>query len=114
MDINLHKYSSIFSACLWSVLGFFTIGSIAVSSIGWVINLGMGLLFIMTGGYLYFRGKSLHRFYLSAVDNLQQDPNFQRFLRFEMIFVIISSILSGVFLIAAFIRIFSEGFAVFG
>ena len=114
MDIKFHKYSYIFSACLWSVLGMMTIGSIAVSSIGWVINLGMGLLFILIGVYLYFRGNSLHRFYSSAVDNLQQDPNYQRFLRFEMIFVIISSILSGVFLIAAFIRVFREGFAVFG
>jgi hypothetical protein len=91
-----------------------TIGSIAVSPLGWVINLGMGLLFIMIGGYLYFRGKSLHRFYAGAVDNLQEDPNFQSFFSYEMIFVIISCFGSGVFLIGAFIRIFIEGFAVFG
>jgi hypothetical protein len=96
------------------VLGMLTIGSIVLSSIGWFINLGMGLFFIMIGVYLYFRGNSLHRFYSGAVDNLQDDPKFRRFLRLDLLFVIISCVVSGAFLTGAFIRIFFEGFAVFG
>jgi hypothetical protein len=68
----------------------------------------------MIGGYLYFRGKSLHRFYAGAADQLQEDSNWQRFIRWDLVFVIISCILSGALFTAAFYRIFIEGFAVFG
>ena len=114
MAIKLHKFASILSTGLWTGLGVLTIGSIAVSSIGWVINLGMGLLFILIGSYLYIRGKSLTRFYAGAADQLQADPNFQRVIHLDLVFIIISCLLSSAFLIGAFIRVFFEGFAVFG
>jgi hypothetical protein len=114
MAIKFHKFSYILSACLWSGLGMLTIGGIAVSSIGWFINLGMGLLFLFIGCFMYFHGNSLHRFYAGGADQLQEDPKLQRFLRWDLIFVIISCILSGSLFTAAFYRIFFEGFAVFG
>jgi hypothetical protein len=74
----------------------------------------MGLLFIIIGGFMYFHGNNLQKFYLSASEKLQKNLNFQRFLRFDLIFVLISYILSGSLVTGAFFRIFIEGFAVFG
>jgi hypothetical protein len=114
MEIKLHRYSFIFSVYLWLALGILTIGSILVSSLGWIVNLGMGLLFIIIGCLMYLHGNSLHRFYKGSMDKLQEDPNFQRFLRLDLLFVIISCIVISAMLTGAFIRIFIEGFAVFG
>jgi len=114
MVVKLHKYSSILSASLWLILGILTAGSIVISKLGWIINVGMGLLFIIIGCFMYFHGNSLHQFYGSAVEKIQYDPNFRRFLRLDLIFVLISCIFSGISLIAVITRIFFEGYAVFG
>jgi len=114
MEIKLHRYSYIFSVYLWLTLGILTIGSILVSSLGWIINLGMGTGLIIIGCLMYLHGNSLHRLYAGAMDKLQEDPNFIWFLRFDLLLVIISCIVSGAFLTGAFIRMFVEGFAVFG
>ena len=114
MEIKFHKYSYIINVALWFTLGFLTIGSILVSSHEWIVNLGMGSLFIIIGCLMYLHGKSLHRFYTSAVNILMEDPNFKMFLRLDLLFVIISCIVSGALLTGVFIRMFVEGFAVFG
>jgi len=114
MIIKIHKFCSILCTSLWLILGMLTIGSIAASSLVWIVNLGMGLLFIIIGVFIYLHGMRLHLFYASAVHKLQKDPNFQKFLRLDLIFVIISCLGGGVLLIGALIRVFMEGFAVFG
>ena len=63
MLIQWCKNIAFIGAILWAGLGVLTIGSIALSSIGWVINLIIGSLFILIGFFLYLRAKHLHRFY---------------------------------------------------
>ena len=114
MVIRFHKFSSILSAILWLLLGILTIGSITISSLGWIINLSMGFLFIIIAGFIYLHGKNLHQFYSNAIEIIQNDPHFKRFLRLDLLFVFSTTFLGGVSLIAAFFRVFGEGFAVFG
>ena len=114
MLIRFHKFSFILSAILWFLLGILTIGSIAISSLGWIINLSMGSFFMIVAGFIYLHGKNLHQFYSNAIETIQNDPHFNRFLRLDLIFVFSTAIISGGFLIAAIFRVFGEGFAVFG
>ena len=114
MVIRFHKFSSILSAILWFLLGLLTIGSIAISSLGWIINLSMGVLFLIIAGFIFLHGKNLHQFYTRTIEIVQNDLHFKRFLWLDLIFVLSTVFLGGVFLIAAFFRVFGEGFAVFG
>jgi riboflavin transporter FmnP len=57
--MKLYKIESYLGAFLYIILGFLTIGSILNGTIGWWINLIMGMLFIAIGYYLYSKVKSI-------------------------------------------------------
>lgn len=114
MLIRRYRNIAFVSAALWVGLGGLTVGSIALSSIGWVINLVMGLLFMLIGVYLYFRAKNLHRFYETITPTARNNPYIQRFLNLELIFVLSTCFVGVIFLSAGISRVFGEGYAIFG
>lgn len=114
MLIQWYKYSASISAILWIALGTLTIGSIVLSSIGWVINLVMGLLFILIGCFLYLRAYHWRRFYITVSSDMRNNPHLQRFLRLDLLFVLGACLLGALFLTAGVSRVFGEGYAIFG
>ena len=114
MLIKWYKYSALTSAALWIALGIITIGSIVLSSIGWGINLIMGLLFMLIGCFLYFRAYNLHHFYVNATENMQENLHLRRFLRLDLIFVLGTLLVGALLVSAATSRVFGEGFPIFG
>lgn len=114
MLINIHKYIAYLSTFFWFALGAVTIGSILRSQLGWPINLIMGILFILIGGFIYLYTHNLSLFCETLPDDVQKNIYFHRFLRLDIIIVIVSAFSGGLFLVAAVFRVFGEGFAVFG
>ena len=114
MLIQWYKNIAFISAILWTGLGVLTIGSIALSSIGWAINLIIGLLFMLIAYFLYLRVKNLHCFYETIPSDAQNNPHLQRFLRLEMIFVLGTCFFGIILLSAGISRVFGEGYAIFG
>ena len=114
MLIQWYKYSALIGAILWIGLGALTLGSIVLSSIGWVINLVIGLIFILIGYFLYLRASKLVRFYVTATDDVQNNPHMQRFLRLDLMLVLSTCFLGGLLLTAGISRVFGEGYAIFG
>ena len=112
--IQWYKNLALVSAFFWVGLGVLTVGSIIVSSLGWIINLIMGILFIFIGWYLYARSDSFYRLFSSSASDMQNNPYIQRFLRFDLIFVLGTCFVGGLLLMASMSRVFGEGFAVFG
>ncbi len=114
MIIKWYRYSALTSAVFWIALGIITIGSIVFSSIGWGINLIMGLLFMLIGCFLYFRAHNLHHFYVNATENMQNNLRLQRFLLLDLMFVLGTFLVGALLLSAAASRVFGEGFPIFG
>ena len=112
--IRWYKNLAIVSALLWAGLGLLTVGSIAVSSLGWAINLIMGVLFIFIGWFLYARSDSFYWVYSSSASDIQNHPHLQQFLRLDLIFVLGTCLVGGILLMASIGRVFGEGFAIFG
>jgi hypothetical protein len=96
------------------VLGAITIGSITLSSLGWVINLVMGLLFIFIGWFLYFRANNFHLFYSANIAETQNNQQLERFLRIDLILVLGTCLAGGLLLAVSIGRVFGEGYALFG
>jgi hypothetical protein len=114
MLIQWHKSIAFLGAIFWTALGMLAIGSIRLGTIAWVINLGMGFLFVATGYFLYRRAKNFSRFYETITPDAQNNPHLQRFLRLDLLFVLGAAFLSGLLLLAAISRVFGEGYAIFG
>ncbi len=114
MLIQVHKYTTFIGALLWIALGIITVGSIALSSIGWVINLIFGLLFILIGVFIWSRMYYLNRFLIRSSQNVQLNIDLQRYLRLEIVLAVGILFVGLILLMGASSRVFGEGFAVFG
>ena len=111
-----YKYIALASAFFWLGLGAVTIGSISVtvSTPGWVVNLIMGLFFILIGLCLHRRASIFYRFYSTSSDDVQNNQHLLQFLRLDLVIVSGSGLFGGLLLSGALSRVFLEGFAVFG
>lgn len=114
MLIRLYKNTALVSAIFWAGTGSITIGSIVVSSLDWGINLVMGLILIFVGWFLYLRANNFYRCYIASPTDMQKNPSCLRFLRLDLLLVIISCLVGAVLLAASISRVFGEGYAVFG
>jgi len=114
MLIRWYKNSALVSAILWIGIGAITIGSIALSSFSWGINLIMGFLFIFLGWFLYIRANYFHRFYSTNTADIQNNPHIKRFLRLDLMFVLSTCLIGGLLLTASISRVFGEGYPIFG
>jgi hypothetical protein len=114
MIIEWYKNIAYLGTFFWAGLGLLTIGSIAISSIGWVINLVMGSLFILIGYFLYLRAKNFYRFFRAITPDTQNISYLQKFLRLDLVIVVGITFLGGLLLMAGIFRVFGEGFAIFG
>ena len=112
--IHWYKNFAFLSAILWAGLGLLTVASVTLSTIGWEVNVMVGVLFISIGVFLYLRAKNLHWFYDVISTDVKNTPQLNRFLRLEMIFVLGTCFLGGLLLMAGISRVFGEGYAIFG
>lgn len=74
----------------------------------------MGLLFVLTGWFLQVRASSFYRLYLTFPVDQQKSPSCLRFLRFDLLIVVITCLAGALSLVASISRTFREGYAVFG
>ena len=114
MVIRWYRIFALVSVFLWAGLGTITIGSIAVSSLGWVINLVMGLIFICIGWFLYLRASNFQLFYYASDAETRNNLYLKRFLRSDLILVLIAGLVGTLLILASISRVFGEGYAVFG
>lgn len=112
--IQWYKNLALVGAILWFGVGLITIGGIVLSSLGWIINLVMGLIFISIGWLLYRRASSFYLFFSASPVTNQNNLHLQRFMRLDLLVVCGASLLGGILLIASISRVFGEGYAVFG
>ncbi|CAM2934093.1 hypothetical protein [Flavobacterium frigoris] len=115
---KFHKVASNFSVCIWTVLGLLTIGSIINGDVGLLINIFIGLIFIVLAYYLFLKKQNIsvlisHAEYWNGKD-LVIEKTFNRFLILENVLVVMQ-ILVGIILLSAVIsRVIGEKVPVFG
>jgi len=112
--------TSYINSVLWIVLGILTIGSILLGSIGMLINILMGFVFILIGFYFFSKIKILNNVFntIKILDNNEKkilvQNSIKKFISIEMVIVIASTIIVIVFLSAVISRIFGENLPIFG
>lgn len=97
------------AALLWLLLALLTVGGIALSTIGWVINLVMSVVFALIAAFFRLRGQSLKPL-LTALDLRQ----INRFLQTEILLLLLANLFAAILLSAALSRILGERLPVFG
>ncbi len=112
--IGWYQYLAIVGSALWAGTGALAIVSIALSPRNWIPNLLMGLFFICFGWYLYFRAISFSRYYSARPADFRKNPIGLRFLRLDLLLVLLSCLAGALLLLASGGRVFREGYAVFG
>ena len=95
-------------------MGIVTVGSIFLSSIGWLINLVMGCIFIIIGFFFYLRGRAFNQFVATTTRDVLANLFLQRYLRLEIVLAVCVFLIGGFLLAASMYRVFGEGLAVFG
>lgn len=101
------------SIFLWITIGLITLGSIYLSRIGYIINLIVGILFLIIAIYFYFKEKYFLEF-LTKTNQVEQDLLFKKVILGEIILVMTALLVGTIALSAVSMRVFVEGFAVFG
>lgn len=114
MLVRGYKITSLMSFVLWGALGAITIGSIARSPVAWGINLIMGLLFVMTGWFLYQRANNFYRYVSTNPAERLSDQHLKHFLLFDFVLVCITVLVGALLFVMSIFRVFMEGYAVFG
>lgn len=118
--IKLIHFLSNLGALFWVLLGLLTIGGIALSTIGWVINTVVGILFITIGLFFYAHGRAFVRFYQSHTEHgstereFSSNPFLKRFMTLEILLLAGNCLVSALLLTAGASRVFGEGFPIFG
>lgn len=110
---RIHRFLSFLSGLLWIGLGLIVIGSIAVSSLGWGINLIVGSVMLLIGVFLGLRGRAL----TAMIESYEPEENtvrVSRFLRYDLILIGGISLIGLLLLAMSIYRVFGEGYAVFG
>ncbi len=80
----------------------------------WVVNLVMGSLFVIAGLFLYLRANRFACYYRAIPIDFQRSPSCMRFLRSDLLLVLITCLAGGVLFAASLSRVVGEGYAVFG
>jgi len=80
----------------------------------WVVNLVMGSLFVIAGLFLYLRANQFACYYRAIPIDMQRNPACIRFLRFDLLLVLITCLAGGLLFAASLSRVLGEGYAVFG
>ena len=93
----------------WLLLVLLTFGGIFLSTIGWVINVVMGIIFSFIAGFFRVRGQSLE----ALLEDGEQKP-ISRFLQTEIVLLLGVNLVAIILLSAALSRIFGEGLPLFG
>jgi len=101
------KFLTFVNFISWFILSFITIFSIFFSSIGWIINLSMGLFFALISIYIFFKEKNL-------ITLLLIYENKNKIINYEIVFLIFMLLISIVTFLGIYHRVFIENLAVFG
>ena len=117
---KLFKGIAFLGAGLWMLSGVITIGSILNGTVGFFINIVVGVIFILIGVYVltkavYFLKLLAEVRSLESNDRHKTDIGIYRInVRLEIL-LMLSFVLSGLIILSAVIsRTFYEGFPVFG
>ncbi|MDD2680748.1 MAG: hypothetical protein PHE20_01440 [Patescibacteria group bacterium] len=111
--MKILQFTTIFTAFLWVATGLVTVGSIYLSNIGFVINLIVGLSFILIGFYLHLKEKNIFGL-LKIVPEDQSRNLYKKVIVGEIIFIAAALFFGLMAFSAVLSRVFGEGFAVFG
>lgn len=99
------------STIIWTLIGLLIIASIVNSTIDFIINIVMGLIFIAIAYFLYAKTQnSLDLLRMNTNDNKIQI----KFLKLESIFFVLSFLLGLILLSGTISRVFYVKMAVFG
>jgi hypothetical protein len=114
MLIQWYRYSALVAAACWAGSGLVVMSSSLLSPADWAVNLVMGLLFLLTGWLLHVRASRFYGLYLTFPVDQQKSPSCLRFLRFDLLMVVITCLAGALVLVASISRVYREGYAVFG
>lgn len=114
MLMRCYKRIALVGTLLWMSLGIVTIGSMALSLPNWRINLLMGTVFIVIGGFLGLRGLAFCKGYAASAIDIRTNLNMRRFLLLDLLSTLGTALIAAGLLAASLDRVFREGFAVFG
>jgi len=108
--VQVYKYIGFLSATVFTILGLITLGSILHNTIGFYLNVIMGVIFGAVGYYLYAKTQSV----LKLLPNVQQSKVYNRFLLLELVFSITTLFVGILLLSGAISRVFGEQLPIFG
>lgn len=115
----IYKVSAYISVFIWFAIGILIISSISLSYIGMYINIIIGIIFGLISFYLFYKAKTTiciinEMNYLNSRSNYNSFKSLNKFIITEVIFNILSILVSIVFLSGMISRIWGEGQPVFG
>ncbi|QEN04580.1 hypothetical protein EW093_07640 [Thiospirochaeta perfilievii] len=113
LKLKILKFLDLINISLWLIIGLITIGSIFLSSIGYVINLVVGSIFISIAIFFNYKRKYLFELLKkTCIDG--EDILTDKVINGEIVGIISALILGIIIFTAVYSRVFIEGFPVFG
>jgi len=117
--MRIYKVSAYTGAFIWLAIGMLIIGSISLSHIGMYINIIMGMIFGLISIYLYYKTKNTLSIineitHVKSHSNANSFKGLNNFIFTEMIFNILSLVISIILLSGVISRIWGEGKPIFG
>lgn len=113
LRLKILQFATYLTILLWITTGLIIVGSIYLSRIGFVINLVIGILFILIGMYFYLKEKAFSKL-LTQICEGKQDKLHKKVILGEIIFIMMALFIGATALSAVSSRVFGQGFAVFG
>jgi len=113
LKLKILKLLDLINISLWLIIGLITIGSIFLSSIGFVINLVVGSIFISIAIFFNYKRKYLFEL-LKKIYNDGVYVLTDKVINGEIVGLVTALILGILIFSAVSSRVFIEGFPVFG
>lgn len=109
--LKIIQFISILTTIVWLLAGLLTIGSLLISTIGILINISVGVFFILIGIYIYLKFRYFLIFLTHSLPK-KADYSYAGILITESIFFLVSFSIGIVILYLVWFRTFYEGLAV--
>jgi len=104
------KYMSYITTFVWMMISFITLSSIYLSSIGWVINLTMSIIFALVSIYVFYKERN----FILLISSINNNTYKTKAIIYELLSLTIILLVGLVALSGVYHRVFNEQFSVFG
>lgn len=111
---RIYLIISYFNALIWLLIGTFTIGGIIVDRGSLIVNLLVGIIFLLLAVLFFLKAHFFKKGVRNEETRNSNTASFSKYLMIDLILITTTVLLSLIILYGVLYRIFQEGHAVFG